>query len=244
MKFACYLIALTVLISETNSLPAQDAVAELHAAIKPVPRGDAPDSWWMKRHQAMNDRVADGNVDLIFIGDSITQAWETAGKEVWKQHYGDRNAVNLGISGDRTQHVLWRLENGNIKGISPKLAVIMIGTNNSGRDQPKQTAQGVTRIVQKLRQELPETKVLLLAVFPRGARPDDAKRKDNDEVNEIISKLHDSEMVHYLDIADAFLDDEGRLSKEVMPDLLHLNAASYQKWADAIEPSVKQLMAN
>ena len=120
----------------------------------------------------------------------------------------------------------------------------MIGTNNSGRDQPEQTAEGVKMIVQKLRQELPDTKVLLLAVFPRGAGPDDAKRQDNDQVNQIISNLHDGEMVHYLDIADAFLDDEGRLSKEVMPDLLHLNAASYQNWADAIEPSVKQLMAS
>jgi beta-glucosidase len=136
------------------------------------------------------------------------------------------------------------LENGNIEGISPKLAVIMIGTNNSGRDKPEQTAEGVTLIVQKLRKELPETKILLLAVFPRGAGPDDAKRNDNDGVNQVIAKLDDSQMIHYLDIADAFLESDGTLSKEVMPDLLHLNAASYQKWADAIEPSVKKLMAN
>ena len=244
MRFVCNLLALTVLLSATTVLSAQDAVAELHAAIKPVPRGDSRDGWWMKRHEGMNERVAKGNVDLIFIGDSITQAWEGAGKEVWAKHYAPRNAVNLGISGDRTQHVLWRLENGNIKDISPQLAVIMIGTNNSGRDKPEQTAEGVSLIVKQLRKELPETKVLLLAVFPRGAGPDDAKRKDNDGVNEIISSLADGEMIYYLDIADAFLDSDGNLSKQVMPDLLHLNAASYQKWADAIEPTVEKLMAN
>ncbi len=238
MRLAATLLVFAALFVSDDASLAQDTIAEIPATLKSVPR----EGGWMKRHEAMNARVAKGNVDLIFIGDSITQAWEGAGKDVWAKHYAPRNAVNLGISGDRTQHVLWRLENGNIDGISPKLAVVMIGTNNSGRDQPEHTAEGVTAIVKKLRTELPDTKVLLLAVFPRGAGPDDAKRKDNDAVNETIAKLDDGEMIHYLDIADAFLDDDGNLSKEVMPDLLHLNAASYQQWAEAIEPSVKKLM--
>lgn len=196
----------------------------------------------MQRHESMNKRVAEGNVDLIFVGDSITQAWEGPGKDVWAQYYGPRNAVNLGIGGDRTQHVLWRLENGNIDGISPKLAVIMIGTNNANDDKPEDTAEGVTAIVQKLRTELPEMKILLLAVFPRGENLQDRLRVKNANVNEIIAKLDDGEMIHYLDIGSVFLDDNGNLSKEVMPDLLHLSPASYQKWADAIEPSVAKLM--
>ena len=104
------------------------AFAQENDAIKPVPR----DANWMKRHDSFNARIKQGNVDLLFIGDSITQGWEGAGKAAWSEKYGKRNAVNLGIGGDRTQHVLWRLDNGNIDGIKPKLAVLMIGTNNSG----------------------------------------------------------------------------------------------------------------
>ena len=103
----------------------------LHDAIKPVPR----DANWMKRHESFNARAKQGDVDLVFLGDSITQGWEGAGKEAWKEHYGDRKAANMGIGGDRTQHVLWRLDNGNIEGIKPKLVVLMIGTNNSNGDQ-------------------------------------------------------------------------------------------------------------
>ena len=241
MKSTSVAVALVLLLAPCYlSLHAAEpaAVAELHEAIQPVPRG----GWWMKRHQSMNDRVAKGNVDLIFIGDSITQAWEGAGKAAWQKHYDKRNAVNLGISGDRTQHVLWRLDNGNIKNISPKLAVIMIGTNNSTRNPSEQTIEGIELIVEKLRTKLPTTKILLLAVFPRGADSKDPARLENDKVNAAIAKLDDGESVFFLDIADAFLDEKGNLSKEIMPDLLHLNEASYQMWADAIESNVARLM--
>lgn len=207
-------------------------------AIVPVPRGGA----LMKRHESFNERVKQGNVDLLLIGDSITQGWEGAGKEVWAKYYTPRNAVNLGIGGDRTQHVLWRLDNGNIEGIKPKLAVLMIGTNNSGTNTSEQIAAGVKAIVEKLRTKLPETKVLVLAIFPRGANKDDAKRKVNEGANEIIKGLADDKMVYYLDIGPKFLADDGTLSKEVMPDLLHLNAKSYATWAESIEPKVKELM--
>ena len=118
------------------ALLATFSFAQDNDAVKPVPR----DGNWMKRHESFNERVKQGNVDLIFIGDSITQGWEGAGKEVWAKTYGNRNAVNLGIGGDRTQHVLWRLDHGNIEGIHPKLAVLMIGTNNSGSNTSEQIA--------------------------------------------------------------------------------------------------------
>jgi lysophospholipase L1-like esterase len=207
-------------------------------AIVPVPR----DANWKKRHDSFNERVKQGNVDLIFIGDSITQGWERAGKAAWDEHYAKRNAVNLGIGGDRTQHVLWRLENGNIEGIKPKLAVLMIGTNNSGTNTSEQIAAGVKLIVEKLRTKLPETKVLVLAIFPRGADKDDAKRKVNEGANESIKGLADDKMVFFLDIGPKFLDADGKLSKEVMPDLLHLNEKSYKTWAESIEPKVKELL--
>ncbi len=214
------------------------AFAQENDAIKPVPR----DANWMKRHDSFNARVKEGNVDLLFIGDSITQGWVGAGKAAWSEKYGKRNAVNLGIGGDRTQHVLWRLDNGNIDGIKPKLAVLMIGTNNSGQNTSEQIAEGITAIVTKLRDKLPETKVLILAVFPRGADGTNKNRMVNEGANQIVAKLADGKNIEYLDIGPKFLDDKGNLSKEVMPDLLHLNPASYQTWADSIEPHVARMM--
>ena len=219
-------------------------------AVVPAPR----EGTWMKRHESFNERVKQGNADLIFIGDSITQGWEGNGKNVWAEFYAKRNAVNLGIGGDRTQHVLWRLDHGNIEGINPKLAVLMIGTNNSGSNTSEQIAAGVTAIVEKLRQKLPSTKVLVLGVFPRGANfdaakqktekglPNDAQRKVNEGANEIIKKLADNKLVYYVDIGPKFLEADGTLSREIMPDLLHLNEKSYRIWAESIEPKVKELM--
>ncbi|MEX2176301.1 MAG: platelet-activating factor acetylhydrolase IB subunit [Pirellulaceae bacterium] len=200
------------------------------------------DGGWMKRHESFNERVKKGNVDLIFIGDSITQGWEGGGEKVWEEFYGERNAVNLGIGGDRTQHVLWRLDNGNIEGIKPKLAVLMIGTNNSSSNTSEQIAAGITAIVEKLRTKLPETKVLILGVFPRGENKDNANRKVNAGANEIVKKLADDKHVFYLDIGGKFLAEDGTLSREIMPDLLHLNEKSYRIWAESIEPQVKKLM--
>ncbi len=226
---------LLVLGLSVSALLAQD---KAHDAVTPVPR----DGNWMKRHESFNERVKKGNVDLLLIGDSITQGWEGAGKAAWEKHYTPRNAVNLGIGGDRTQHVLWRLDNGNVEGISPKAAVLMIGTNNSGTNSSVQIAEGVEAIVKKLRTKLPKTKILVLGIFPRGATIDDARRKVNAGANLSIRKLADGERVHYLDIGDKFLNNDGTLSKEVMPDLLHLNEKSYTTWAEAIEPKVKELM--
>jgi beta-glucosidase len=208
-------------------------------AVVPVPR----DGGWMTRHNSFNERVKKGNVDLVLIGDSITQGWEGGGKKVWEEFYAKRNAVNLGIGGDRTQHVLWRLDNGNIEGIKPKAAVLMIGTNNSGANTSEQIAAGVKAIVEKLRTKLPETKILVLAIFPRGPNNDDPRRKVNQGANEIIAKLADDKNVFYLDIGPKFLAEDGStLSKEIMQDLLHLNEKSYRIWAEATEPTLKKLL--
>jgi beta-glucosidase len=231
-----WLVALLVVCTPPLATAQEKPAA--NDAVVPVPR----EGGWMKRHEGFNERVKKGNVDLIFLGDSITQAWEGGGKGVWEEFYGKRNAVNLGISGDRTQHVLWRLEHGNIDGISPKLAVLMIGTNNSGTNSPEQIADGVKAIVEKLKAKLPQTKVLILAIFPRGADSGDPRRKVNEGANAIIAKLADGKQVHFLDIGKGFLAADGTLSKEVMPDLLHLNEKSYRIWAESIEPKVKELM--
>ncbi len=205
---------------------------------------DRKGDWWQRRHEKINARAKQGEVDLILIGDSITQGWEgDQAQPIWEKFYGKRKAMNAGISGDRTQHVLWRLENGNIDGITPKLAIVMIGTNNAGDDSPVDIAAGITAIVHKLREKLPETKVLLLGIFPRGPDADDAKQQSNLATNQIIKSLDDGQAVYFLDISDDFLADDGTLSREIMPDLLHLNAKGYEIWAEAIEPTVAKLLA-
>lgn len=234
LRTASLLTAGVLLLS--NPCPADEAPA--HDAVKPVPRQGG----WLKRHESFNKRVAQGECDLIFIGDSITQGWEGAGKEVWEKFYSKRNTVNLGIGGDRTQHVIWRLDNGNLYRIQPKAAVIMIGTNNSGNNSPQQIAEGVGVIVNQLRTKLPETKILLLAVFPRGADKNDKRRLVNEATNEIISKLDDGEHVHYLDIGPKFLEDDGVLTREIMPDLLHLSPEGYTIWAESIEDKLAALL--
>ena len=207
----------------------------------PQTRGD--EAWWRQRNQAKNAQARAGNVELAFIGDSITQGWEGAGKAIWAARYGDRKPINLGFGGDRTEHVIFRLQNGNLRNIQPKVAVLMIGTNNTGHQmqEPAEVAAGVEKILEILQQKTPQTQVLLLGVFPRGQQPLDAKRLNNVAINQRIRRLHDGERIHYLDIGKAFLEDDGTLSPKIMPDALHLNEEGYRRWADAIEPMLQQL---
>ena len=213
--------------------------AKKPSTVVPAPRAD---KWWQDRQDSFNARIKQGNADLLFIGDSITHGWEGGGKAVWEKFYAKRNAVNLGIGGDQTQHVLWRLENGNLEGISPKLAVLMIGTNNSASNKPEEIAEGVKAIVAKLQAKLPQIKVLVLAIFPRDADNNGRLRQVNNKTNEIIAKLADNKNVFYLDIGPKFLEADGTLSKDIMPDLLHPNEKGYAIWAEAIEPTVAKLL--
>jgi lysophospholipase L1-like esterase len=239
-----WFLALVLCVATTTMLSAKTkkeaAPPDPKASVTPVPRTD---HGWMQRHESMNANVSKGDAQLLMIGDSITHAWETTGKSVWKKYYGNRHAVNLGIGGDRTQHVLWRLDHGNIDGIHPKLAVVMIGTNNAGGgDTSDQIADGVKAVVKKLRTKLPDTKILLLAIFPRGKDSNDRLRRVNAEANEWIWQNDDGEHVFYLDIGPKFLTADGVLTKEIMPDALHPNAKGYEIWASAMEPMVAKLM--
>jgi beta-glucosidase len=211
-----------------------------HSAVTPVQRAD---KWWGPRQDAVNERLKQGNVDLLFIGDSITHGWENVSKEIWNTYYAPRNAVNMGFSGDRTQHVLWRLDHSNFEGLSPKLAIIMIGTNNSNRNDntAEEIADGIITICHRLRTKLPRTKILLLAIFPRNPEPS-AQREKNAKTSLLASKIADGRMIHYLDINARFLTRDGLLTKDIMPDYLHLNKAGYKIWAEAIEPTVAKLM--
>lgn len=212
-----------------------------HSAVTPVPRQGRPH----ERFLTLNERVEAhrGRVDLIFVGDSITQGWEGSGRAVWRKYYGDRRALNLGIGGDRTQHVLWRLDHGNLDGIEPRVAVVMIGTNNSGEDRNSATemVDGVTAVVKKLRDKVPGMKILLLDIFPRGEHFNDQRGKIL-QVNQTIRKLHDGKDVHYLAIGHHFLAPDGSLPKDIMPDFLHLSEKGYEIWAARIEPVLAGLL--
>lgn len=193
-------------------------------------------------HKKFVEVAQEGKAELVFLGDSITAGWNGK-KDIWEKAFSQYKPANFGIGGDRTQHVLWRITNGELDGIKPKAVVLMIGTNNSGGDSAEGIAKGITVIVETIRAKQPQAKILLLAVFPRGekASPNPARDKLK-EVNFIIAKLDDGKSIHFLDIGEKFLQPDGSLSKEIMPDFLHLSAAGYQIWADAIGPKLAELM--
>jgi lysophospholipase L1-like esterase len=189
-----------------------------------------------------------GPIQLVFIGDSITDAWRGGEQNaIYKERWGKYNPLNLGISGDKTEHVLWRLENGELDGLKDgtQLVVMMIGTNNLGNPptaSPEDTAEGIKCLVKTVRQKLPESKLLLLGVFPRGKEPTDKFRAQIKTINDTISKLDDGKQVKYLDLSKVFLDEQGVLPSEVMPDQLHPSIRGYQIWADAMGPVIDKMI--
>jgi beta-glucosidase len=240
------LLTVTVLTgcASQQQLAFKSVEGKTHSAVTPVTQtAEWAVEWWSPRHEAVNEQLRKGNVDLLFIGDSITHGWENTGKEIWDAYYAPRNAVNMGFGGDRTQHVLWRLDHSNFEGICPKLAVLMIGTNNSNGDDntAEEIADGIITICQRLRTKLPRTKILLLAIFPRNPEPS-AQRQKNAKASLLASRIADGNMIYYLDINSSFLTDNKLLTKDIMPDYLHPNKAGYKIWAQVMEPKIAQLM--
>ena len=238
--------ALKALIISTLSI--QTLLA--NTAVVPVPRLDKiydnlDGEGWLERHESIKKRNQSGPVDLIFVGDSITHWFKFPGKgrPVWDERFAKLNAVNMGFGGDRTEHVLWRIDNGTLDGISPKLCVLMIGTNNWRTSSSEEIAEGVEAVCLRIQEKLPDTKILLLGIFPRGT-PDDPKRAKTLAANEMIKGLHDGSRIHYLDIGSQFLDEDGYIPESVMPDKLHPSTEGYRIWADAIQDSVAKLMAD
>ncbi len=229
---------LAVVFLASAAAPAQDKKAD-NTAIKPSERKDKGS---VARHERFVGIAKKGGVDVLFLGDSITQGWEGAGKEAWKRDFEPLKAANFGIGGDQTQHVLWRITEGKeLEGINPKVAVMMIGTNNMRGNTAEQIAEGVTAIVKELRKQKPSMQILLLGIFPRSPEPNGMYRDKIKETNKIISKLDDGKQVHYLDIGDKFLEKDGSLSKDIMPDYLHLSPKGYDIWAAAIKGEVEKL---
>ena len=184
------------------------------------------------------------NAKVVFLGDSITQSWKDGGLDVWEREFAQYSALNLGVSGDRTEHVLWRLASGAYDKLHPKVIVSMIGTNNTGHrmDPPADIAAGVKEILAQLKKRFPNTRLALLAIFPRGEAPDDPMRKNNDATNALLVGIAKDAGASWLDLSRAFLDAKGVLSKDLMPDLLHPNTRGYEIWANAIRDPLKHWM--
>ena len=234
----------TVFLLLSACLPS--TVLAENSAIVPATR--ATPTNWVARHEGFLAEAKQGKFDVVFIGDSITDGWRKRGLEVWNKYYAPRQALNLGIGGDRTQHVLWRIEHGELDGLKPKAVVLMIGTNNTGkekdgspRNSTAEVIEGVTAVVKAIREKLPQSRLLLLAIFPRGA-VDAPQRAQIKEINTAIAKLDDSKMIKYLDIGKVFLAEDGSIPKTIMPDLLHPNEAGYQRWAEAMEPTLAGML--
>jgi len=197
----------------------------------------------LRRHHESNRRLAQGDVDMLMFGDSITQSWNGRGRDVWNEYYAGRKAVNLGRSGARTQHVLWQVDHLDVENIAPKLAVVLIGTNNTTDNTAEEIAEGVTRIVQRLRTRLPRTKILLLAIFPNGRGDNDPRRQVARRASQLYSKLGEDEMVVYMDLRARFVTPDGAPTTCLRSnDLLHLTVEGYRAWAEAIEPVVAEVV--
>jgi len=183
----------------------------------------------------------------VFMGDSITHAWENKGKNVFDQHFSDKKILNVATSGDRTEHTIWVIDNVNWKKANPKVAMLMIGTNNTGHRKPEQetpedTCEGIKVILEKMKEKTPDTKILMLAIFPRSAKDTDQARVRNDKVNALIAKLADDKRVFFMDINKKLLAEDGKtLTKEIMPDMLHPNEKGYEIWAEAVKGKLEEL---
>jgi lysophospholipase L1-like esterase len=254
MKSPYRLLAVLALAAGVSLSSAQTAKVDASAAIVKADATGAPNAGFIKSHESFLARGKSGPIGVLFIGDSITAGWIKA-PHVWEHYYSKWQPANFGIGGDQTQHVIWRIENGELDGIKPKVVVLMLGTNNTGAHTAAEIVAADKKIVQMIRAKIPDTKVLLLGIFPRGPRKNpqgmitDAVAADAAKRMEVIraanaelAKLDDGKNVRYLDITAKFLGDDGKIPSIIMPDQLHPNAAGYQLWAEAMQPLLTEMM--
>jgi len=229
-----------------NAAPAVP-VAPADASMAAPKQGSAH---FFELHESFLKRGKAGPIGVLFLGDSITEGW-TKAPHIWEHSFGKYQPANFGIGGDRTQHVIWRIENGELDGIAPKVVVLMLGTNNTGDNTAEEIAAADRKIVRMIQQHLPETKILLLAIFPRGSRknrdgtpePWEKKMAIIRAVNADLAKLDDGKRIRVLDINSHFMANDGMtVPNIIMPDQLHPNAAGYQLWAEAIQPTLDEMV--
>lgn len=236
------LLLLAMLSSPTNALRAEDAAT-------PAPRS-IDYEWmsiatWQKMHDEDVAIAAKGGVDVLFVGDSITEGWEWNEGEHWKKHFVPLHVANFGIGGDKTQNVLWRLDHGSVGVLQPKVVVLLIGTNNFGHDNAAaaDVARGVEAVVAKLRAAFPAAKLIVHGVFPCDPSPKAEIRGRVAAVNAQLRNLDGRDgQVLFRDVGPLFLEADGSISPAVMPDGLHLSPEGYRRWASVLAPLVRELL--
>jgi len=212
---------------------------KINSALIPTRQVDQ-EPWWSGRHKSILEQIKEKAIDLVFIGDSLTHAWEMEGKAVWLQFHSRRRAINLGFSGDKTENVLWRIENGELNGILPKLVVVLIGTNNQ-LNTAEEVAVGIIAICNKICEKLPDSKILVMGILPRGQQHSPLRDK-NEKTNHILSCVNDGQTVFYADIGQEFMCSDGSISNEVMHDFLHLTSKGYSILANTMEASIRAFL--
>jgi len=262
MKKLLPVLALVIAACCSQAIAQTAAPAATTPATAPAPKVDAsaaiekkdPSGKFQKKHAEFLERGKAGPIGVLMLGDSITEGW-TKAPHVYDRYYGKMDPANFGIGGDTTQNVVWRIENGELDGIHPKVVVLMLGTNNSSSHTGEEIAAADKKIVEMIRAKIPETKVLLLAIFPLGARKDaqgvvsekavaDAAKRMAviTAANAELAKLDDGEHVHFLDIGSVFLGQDGKIPWQLMPDQLHPTAAGYQLWDEAMQKTLAEMM--
>jgi lysophospholipase L1-like esterase len=199
---------------------------------KPAPRDVR---WFQRMHAIYVDQTKNKKFDLCFLGDSITQMWPG---DMFGKHFGKYHAVNFGIGGDRTENVLWRLENGELAGTSPKVIVLLTGTNNQDMNTAEEVAVGITAVVRSLRTKCPQSRILLLGIFPSQDTP----AEKTNAINAIVAKLDDGKMVRYLDVGAKLLGEDGTVQEGVLGDGVQLTRKGYEIWAEAMNPLLAEMM--
>lgn len=243
LSLLSFFLVAFVLLTNTKSF-AQDTNASANSAIMPAPRN----AGWVKRHDGFVQQAKHDQIDLLFMGDSITDFWTRTGprfgSNIWTKYYMPLHAADFGISGDQTQNVIWRIDHGELDGLHPKVMVLMIGTNNSRTNSPGQIAEAVKVILNKTQEKCPDTKILLLGVFPRNRTNDNSAQIEAPaKINAIISGYAHGKKIRYLDINKVFVGPDGKVPAEIMPDYLHPDEHGYQLWADAMNPTLFKMMA-
>lgn len=200
---------------------------------------------WQEMHAERKAWAARGGYDVVFIGDSITEAWPGEGAAAWAEHFVPLKAGAFGIGGDQTQHVLYRFERGEFKGLAPKVVMLLIGANNIGlqEDEPADILRGIQAIVARIQGAWPQAKLMLHAILPAGATPDDPRRQRGNALNALLEPWARAQGYAYCDAAALFTDAQGRLDLDLVPDALHPNAAGYARWAPALKAHVSGLLS-
>lgn len=206
----------------------------------PTTRPQTGTGTWLKRHEGFVDIARKGDVDILLLGDSIMEGWRNPAA---RPGFFPAKAANFGLAGDKTQNLLWRLQNGELDSIQPRVVVVLIGTNNA-QDTAGDIAEGITAVVKTVLEKVPTARVLLMGILPRGEKADTPLRAKIAETNSIIAKLDDGNRIRYLDIASKLLLPKGLLPKEIMPDYLHLSAHGYEILGEAIQPVVQEMLGN